>query len=699
MNVRMAILAGGILSLAVVATALVGPEPLAGQSGQEPVFGSERQIYAESPSVHQQSQPPAFGSVQDLYNERSDTVQQPTQPQPAARPQFFLPEGQQRSIYTAAGQGTNAGQIQQVQQVQQYQPQQQQYQAQPRQQYQPQQRYQPRQQPQYQPRQQYQPQQQPQQYQGQQQVAAQPQQQPQETEIQRQLRMLYNKGGQRMPEMNMNRLGNPNQQQRISAQGRDISRKSPGRATMPQQPQPRVQQPRVQQTSSGLSFLNKLNPFAKDDKPKQQQPSNYRLRRKPYQPKVYRNSNYGRHSNRRTQPVAQNPQLQRVPQQQQQPQYQPRQTQYVAQPQQRRQRVAPTPPQYPYTAQPPANNRQPNTVRNTQPPMQQRSNQNAGSQQFQAKPSKEEDIPVLFDEKSTPQKQVSPPPRQTQPVVRQPRLGTGTANPFPGVASPKGSQPAPKTSPMPGPMFTENPPPPTNPVIKKQVKAPQPPVETKKPQPKTGGSTVNPFENIGTKNDPENPFAAPGKPATKKPEPKKKEDNPFVKTKKPQGPPPKLKIYSAQDIRKRFKPTRASVKKEKETEYKPRVKNDKPKQNSHADKMRRIVARRGLAGFRGFCPVVLRDRRSLADGKPEHHAKFEGRTYFFSSAGSRTVFLRSPKKYAPAKMGLDVVRMAEGGESVEGSLEHAAWYKDRLYFFTSATTLRIFVKSPQKYLQ
>lgn len=626
MNVRMAILAGGILSLAVVATALIGPEPLAGQTGQEPVFGSE----------------------QHLYNARSDAPPQQAQSQPAARPQFFLPEGKQRSIYTAAGQGTNAGHIQQVQQVQ-------------------------AQQPQYQPR-------------GRQQVAAQPRQQPQETEIQRQLRMLYNKGGQQMPEMDINRIGNPHQQQRISAQGRDISRKSTRGALTPQQPQQRVQQ-----TSSGLSFLKKLNPFASKDKPKPKKPSNIRLRRRPYQPKVYRNANYGRHSNRRTQPVAQNPQLQRVPQQR--TQYQPRQTQYVAQPQQRRQRVAPTPPQFPYQAQP-RTNQKPNTVRNVQQPKQRRSNQNVRPQQSQTKPSKEEDIPVLFDEKTTQQQQATPPPRQKQPVVRQPRLGTGTANPFPGVASPKVSQPATKT--QPGPMFTENPPKPSNPVIKKQVKAPQPPVVTKKTEPKKSNSTSNPFESAGTNNDVDNPFATPGKPK-KKSEPKKSDDNPFVKTKKPQGPPPKLKIYSAQDIRKRFKPTRASVK--KETEYKPRVKNDKPKQDSHADKMRRIVARRGLAGFRGFCPVVLRDRRSLADGKPEHHAKFEGRTYFFSSAGSRTVFLRSPKKYAPAKMGLDVVRMAEGGESVEGSLEHAAWYKDRLYFFTSATTLRIFVKSPQKYLQ
>jgi len=119
--------------------------------------------------------------------------------------------------------------------------------------------------------------------------------------------------------------------------------------------------------------------------------------------------------------------------------------------------------------------------------------------------------------------------------------------------------------------------------------------------------------------------------------------------------------------------------------------------SSREEKLRRIAARRGMAGFRGFCPVVLRDERELADAKSQFQSKYRGKTYFFSSANAKAAFDREPRKYAPVSAGNDVVRYRDDFDPVEGSLEHAAWYHGRLYFFASAETRQKFVRSPKSY--
>jgi YHS domain-containing protein len=102
-------------------------------------------------------------------------------------------------------------------------------------------------------------------------------------------------------------------------------------------------------------------------------------------------------------------------------------------------------------------------------------------------------------------------------------------------------------------------------------------------------------------------------------------------------------------------------------------------------------------GFKGFCPVVLKDERRLVEARPDFKSEFRGRTYTFSSLAARQAFEESPQKYVPAGGGQDVVRLAGGDAGVEGSLEHAAWYRGRLYLFSSAETRREFVESPAKF--
>jgi YHS domain-containing protein len=105
----------------------------------------------------------------------------------------------------------------------------------------------------------------------------------------------------------------------------------------------------------------------------------------------------------------------------------------------------------------------------------------------------------------------------------------------------------------------------------------------------------------------------------------------------------------------------------------------------------------GQKGFKGFCPVVLKDERKLIEARPQYRSEFRGKTYTFSSIEAKEAFEDDPEKYAPAGDGKDVVRLAGGEEDIEGSLEHAAWYRGKLYLFSSAASRREFVEAPAKF--
>ncbi len=115
-------------------------------------------------------------------------------------------------------------------------------------------------------------------------------------------------------------------------------------------------------------------------------------------------------------------------------------------------------------------------------------------------------------------------------------------------------------------------------------------------------------------------------------------------------------------------------------------------------KIRRLGTRRGQAGLKGFCPVALRDRRDLVDTNPEIASTYEGRLYQFSSAEAKAAFDAEPEKYAPAMGGVDVIVQTNSHQTVDGTLDHAVWFHDKLYLFSSAETLEAFVLSPAEYV-
>ena len=105
-----------------------------------------------------------------------------------------------------------------------------------------------------------------------------------------------------------------------------------------------------------------------------------------------------------------------------------------------------------------------------------------------------------------------------------------------------------------------------------------------------------------------------------------------------------------------------------------------------------------FSGLKGICPVVLKDNRRLLDAQPGIKSEFRGKTYTFSSVEAKKAFDENPRKYAPVGGGNDVVRLTSGEANVEGTLEHAAWYRGRLYLFSTADSRHEFVEAPSKFV-
>jgi YHS domain-containing protein len=115
------------------------------------------------------------------------------------------------------------------------------------------------------------------------------------------------------------------------------------------------------------------------------------------------------------------------------------------------------------------------------------------------------------------------------------------------------------------------------------------------------------------------------------------------------------------------------------------------------DKVQLIGERVGQRGFKGFCPVVLRDQRELADANPAYCAVYRGQKYCFSSPQAQAAFEAAPHKYAPVASGLDVVVKTNSDQAVEGMLDFALWYRDSLYLFCSPESLQAFSNNPTAY--
>ena len=202
------------------------------------------------------------------------------------------------------------------------------------------------------------------------------------------------------------------------------------------------------------------------------------------------------------------------------------------------------------------------------------------------------------------------------------------------------------------------------------------------------------------------PIETAAKPA--KVEPAKSDlDNPFSEVSEAAADKKMASPFSGLSLNDDAKPAKDAAKSAKAAEKpakvaaKPKVEINPAKQTTqeaqHQEKFARIAEREGLDGFKGFCPVALRDQRKLIDAQPEFKSFHDGEIYQFSSADAKAKFDQNPASYVPAAKGKDVTLLSDSHE-VSGSLDHAIWYRNQLYMFSSQETLTQFVAQPASYV-
>ncbi len=113
-----------------------------------------------------------------------------------------------------------------------------------------------------------------------------------------------------------------------------------------------------------------------------------------------------------------------------------------------------------------------------------------------------------------------------------------------------------------------------------------------------------------------------------------------------------------------------------------------------------LVMRDGkVVGLGGFCPVaMIRDKKWLK-GNEEFVGSFDGVDYFFQSAAEREVFLASPKQFVPGLHGCDPVELQRERRAETGAIELGAFYKGRVFFFTTPFNRSLFKSNPAWYAE
>lgn len=89
---------------------------------------------------------------------------------------------------------------------------------------------------------------------------------------------------------------------------------------------------------------------------------------------------------------------------------------------------------------------------------------------------------------------------------------------------------------------------------------------------------------------------------------------------------------------------------------------------------------KGLA-IQGYDPVAYFTMKKAVEGKKEFAYKFEGVTYYFSSAANRDLFVKDSKAYEPQYGGWCAYAMGETGEKVEVDPETFKVLDGKLYLF------------------
>jgi thioredoxin-related protein/YHS domain-containing protein len=98
--------------------------------------------------------------------------------------------------------------------------------------------------------------------------------------------------------------------------------------------------------------------------------------------------------------------------------------------------------------------------------------------------------------------------------------------------------------------------------------------------------------------------------------------------------------------------------------------------------------------FEGHCLVTAVESREIIDGSPRHQTKYRGHVLLFSSEEAKQTFLAKPNEYWPLFDGICSVAMLNDEERVMGKLEYAAFFRKRLWLFSTEENLKQFLEDP-----
>ena len=98
--------------------------------------------------------------------------------------------------------------------------------------------------------------------------------------------------------------------------------------------------------------------------------------------------------------------------------------------------------------------------------------------------------------------------------------------------------------------------------------------------------------------------------------------------------------------------------------------------------------------FEGHCLVAAVVNREIVDGSPRHQTKYRGHVLHFSTEEAKQEFLAHPNEYWPLFDGICSVTMLNDEERALGKLEYAAFFRKRLWLFSSEENLKQFLEDP-----
>ena len=98
--------------------------------------------------------------------------------------------------------------------------------------------------------------------------------------------------------------------------------------------------------------------------------------------------------------------------------------------------------------------------------------------------------------------------------------------------------------------------------------------------------------------------------------------------------------------------------------------------------------------FDGTCIVSAVESREIVMGSPRYRVDFQGHVLCFSTEENKQMFLEQPADYWPVLDGMCAITLLNDDDEVPGKLEYAAFFRKRLWVFSSEEKMKEFLEDP-----